>query len=81
MKPKNRPHRNLLPKITIYNIDRNDYKNDDTLKLKKAICDKNPPLKDLIEKNKKFDILFIKEDPRRNRSSMAVVKVDVEIYN
>ena len=81
VKPNNRPHRNLLPKITIYNIDRNDYKNDDTLKLKKAICDKNPALKDLIEKNKIFDILFIKEDPRRNRSSMAVVKVDLEIYN
>ena len=80
VQPNNRPHRNLLPKITIYNIDSNDYKSDDTLKLKQAICDKNPTLKDLIEKNKVFDILFIKEDPRRSRSSMAAVKVDVEIY-
>ena len=77
----NRPHRSLLPKITIYNIDSNDYSSKDTLKLKQAICNKNPALKDLIDKNKTFDILFIKEDLRRNRFSMAAVKVDVEIYN
>ena len=78
--PNNRPHRNLLPKITIYNIDSNDYKSNDTLKLKQAICAKNPVLKDLIENNRTFDIMFIKEDPRRNRSSIAAVKVDIDIY-
>ena len=77
----NQPSRVLLPKITISNIDSNDYKPSDTLKLKQSICDKNPVLKDLIENGKVFEVLFIKEDYRKNRSCVAAVKVDQEIYD
>ena len=77
----NQPGRVLLPKITISNIDSNDYKANDTLKLKQSICDKNPILKELIEKGKIFEVLFIKEDYRKTRSCVAAVKVDREIYD
>ena len=80
VQPNNRAFRSLLPKVTIYDIDSNDFSSTDTLKLKTAICEKNPALKTLIEKNKVFDILFIKEDPRRSRSSLAAVKMDQEVY-
>ena len=75
----NRPHRSLLPKITISNIDGNTYNTNDTEKLKQSICEKNPTIRDLIEKGNEFDILFMKEDVRGN-SIIAVVRVDQHIY-
>ena len=78
--PNNRPARMLLPKVSIFGIQSSDYKSTDHDKLKKAICDKNPSLKSLIESGKVFDILFIKEDWKRNGVSFAAVKVDKEIY-
>lgn len=77
----NRPHRTLLPKITIYGLVTSDYKDStDASKLKMAISDKNPSLKDLIDKGKTFEILFIKEDYRKSNTSFAVARVDKEIY-
>ena len=76
----NRPYRNLTPKISIYDIDSNDYNEKDSSKLKDAITEKNPVLKELIQSGNTFDILFIRKDIRRNGSSVAVVKVDPEIY-
>ena len=76
-----RPHRNLLPKVTIFNIDSNDYKSTDTTKLKKAICDKNPRLRELIEKGNTFDILLIEENYKQKRFSNAAVRIDADVYN
>ena len=76
----NRTHRSLMPKITISDIISDDYSSEETDKLKRAICEKNPTLNDLIEKGKTFDILFIKEDFRRNGYNIAAVKIDPEIY-
>ena len=77
----NRPQRMLLPKITIFGIRSSDYTNSDHEKLKHAICEKNPSLKSLIDNGKVFEILFIKDDWRRSGSSLAVVKVDKDIYS
>ena len=76
-----RPHRNLLPKVTIFNIDSNDYKSTDTTKLKKAICDKNPRLRELIDKGNTFDILLIEENYKQKRFSNAAVRIDADVYN
>lgn len=81
VQPNNRPFRHLLPKITISDIATKDYNSTDISKLKTAICEKNPILNDLISKGKVFDILFIKEDHRRNNYSIAAVAVDEEVYN
>ena len=77
----NRPQRSVLPKITISDIQSCNYKNDDTEKLKEAICEKNPTLKSLVNEGKIFEILFIKEDPRHLNFSYAVAKVDKEVYD
>ena len=76
----NRPHRTLLPKITISDIATSDYKTTDGARLKSAISDKNPQIRQLIESGKVFEILFIKEDPRKLNMSIAVAKVDKEIH-
>ena len=76
----NRPHRVLLPKITISNIDTGEYTFKDTIKLKKSICEKNPTIAELISKGNTFDVLFIKESAQNNTPSFAVVKVEKEIY-
>ena len=77
----NRPQRILMPKITIFGINSSDYKEADRSKLKQAISDKNPTLKPYIDDGKVFDILFIKEDNRREGFSFAAVKVDTAIYS
>ena len=76
----NRPHRSILPKITISNIDSNTYKRGDNGKLKQSICEKNPTIHALINQGKLFNVLFIKEDVQQNNCSVAIVKVDKEIY-
>ena len=81
VQPNNRPYRHLLPKITISGIVSSDYKNTDTSKLKTDICQKNPILNDLMSKGKIFDILFIKEDYRRENYSIAAVAVEEEVYH
>ena len=77
----NRPHRNLLPKITISGIQSADYKEGDALKLQNAICEKNQSIKQLIEQGNTFEILFIKEDWQKNNFSVAAVKISKEIYS
>ncbi len=76
----NRPHRVILPKVTITNIDSEEYTPKDTVKLRKAICEKNPTIAELISKGNTFDILFIKESTQKNTPSSAVVKVEKVIY-
>ena len=75
-----RPQRSLLPKVTISGIDSNEYKKNDTTKLKKAICAKNPHLRTLIEKGNVFDIVLIEENYKQKRLSNAVVRVDEDVY-
>ena len=75
-----RPQRIILPKITIHNINSNDYTSEDTEKLKEAICEKNPTLNTLIKQGKFFKVLFINKDPRKPDSSYAAVKVDKQVY-
>ena len=76
-----RPYRNLLPKVTISNIDSNEYTSTDTTKLKEAICEKNPRLRELIEKGNIFDILLIEQNYKQKRFSDAAVRVDESVYN
>ena len=81
VKINNRPQRTVLPKVTILDVDSTEYKNKDSQKLKEAICEKNPTLKALVDQGKTFEILFIKEDIRKNNLSFAVAKVSKEVYN
>ena len=76
----NRPQRSILPKLTISDIETCNYKEEDTEKLKEAICEKNPSLNSLVLGGKCFDIMFIKKDPRHLNSSYAVARVDKEVY-
>ena len=76
----NRPQRTLLPKITIKDIVSSDYAGaDSSMRLRSAICDKNPAINALIEQGKMFEILFIKKDFRRENSSIDVAKIDEDI--
>ena len=79
--PNNRPQRSLFPKVTIFGIRSSDYNNSDHKKLKQAISDKNPSLRTLFDQENSFEILFIKEDVRRDGSSFAAVKVNKEVYS
>ena len=81
MQPNNRPQRSILPKITISDIETCNYKDGDTDKLKEAICNKNPTLKSLVDKGNCLEIMFIKEDPRRQNFSYAAARVDKEVYD
>ena len=93
---EDRDERHITPKITIFGLSSIDYnstmttdegnkddqqKQDGKDKLLSAIKDKNPHIKDLIDKGKCFEILFIKNDPLKDGESRAVVKVDVEILS
>lgn len=80
VQPNNRPMRSVFPKITISNIDGSTYKKGDTEKLRLSIFEKNPTIHALANQGKLFNVLFIKEDFRQNDSSVAVVKVDKEVY-
>ena len=71
----------MLPKLTIFNLKSSDYKASDTVKLKQAITDKNPTIKSLVDDNKCFEIMFIKEDSRRPELSYAAAKVDHVVYD
>ena len=66
-KSNNRPHRILLPKLTIFGLRSSDYSDTDQfkLRLKNAILEKTSSLKHYTDEGKTFDILFIKEDFRR----------------
>ena len=92
---EDRNERHITPKITIFGLNSIDYHNSPLTaeednkneqqkeegknKLLAAIKDKNPHIKDLIDKGKCFEVLFIKNDPLKEGESRAVVKVDVEI--
>ena len=71
--------REFLPKITISDINSEDYSNSNKNDLKTAILNKNPDIKSLVDDNKQFDILFITKDRTRNKFSKAIVKIHPDI--
>lgn len=70
--------RNLLPKITIQDLDGSHFSNSNKDELKTAILNKNPLIKSLVDGGKQFDVLFIVPD-KIKKTSKAVVKLDPEI--
>ena len=75
---ENVERRNLLPKITISDINTENYSNSKKEELKTAIMNKNPAIKACIDKGKEFEILFIASDKTKH-FSRAVVKVHPDI--
>ena len=68
----------LYPKIKISGIPKNLYNKDNTDELRNELMLKNKFLKELIDKDKVFHILFLMDNKDSNFSS-AVVKVDPTI--
>ena len=70
--------RNLLPKITISDINSEQYTNSKKEELKTAILNKNPKIKDCVDNGKEFEVVFIAPDKAKN-FSRAVVKIHPDI--
>ena len=75
---KNQSQREFLPKITISDLNSEDYTNDNKDALKEAILSKNPAIKSCVDDKKDFNILFVSQDKRTN-TSKAVVKLHPDI--
>ena len=72
MSTSTKPKKSLFPKMKIFNIDNDVYKQKD--QLRNAILEKNACINELVEKGSKFDILLM--DLKKNT---AIVKVSPEI--
>ena len=70
--------RHFFPKITIYDINSDDYTNKNKKDLKAAILNKNPSIQSIITEEKSFDILFLTKDKKKG-TSKAVVKLHPDI--
>jgi hypothetical protein len=70
--------REFFPKITIYDLNSDDYTNKNKGDLKTAILNKNPLIKSILTEEKSFDVLFLTKDKARN-TSKAVVKLHPDI--
>ena len=77
---KTNDQRSFMPKITISDINGDDYSNSNKEELKTAIMNKNPTIKSCIEEDKQFDILFLTED-KVNKTAKAVCRVHPDILN
>lgn len=73
-----REQREFLPKLTMFDIDKEHYKNSNKADLKTAIINKNPMIKSQIDNGKSFEILFITHDGS-NSGSKAVIKLHPDI--
>ena len=69
----------LTPKITICDLDPENYCSKSQTKLRTDILSKNMEIQKLVEEGKTFEIIFIKEVDQGN--NQAVVKIDPEILN
>ena len=75
---KKTEQREFLPKITVYDINSDDYSNNNKDDLKTAILNKNPAIKTTVDEGNLFEVLFIVPEKSKNVSK-AVIKLDPKI--
>ena len=63
---ESKPKKNILPKMKVYNIDTNYYR--DKVTLRQVILEKNDVINNLVENGKVFDIIYI--DTKRNSATI-----------
>ena len=77
---KDMSQREFMPKITISDINSDDYSNNDKEVLKEAILCKNPAIKSCVDEKKEFTILFVTKDKSKN-TCKAVVRLHPDILS
>ena len=70
--------RSMLPKITVLDLDKDLYSNDNKDQLKTAILNKNSSIKECVDDGRDFDIVFIAPD-KKNNFAKAVIRIHPDI--